>query len=141
MTRLNLDDLPEPLRRQAEQQLAEQTAAEVERRTSTSDLTHEEWQDAVVQLAHAEGWKHLHVRRSVGRGRQWVTTTNRKGWPDLFLWHPERGFAAIELKVGRHQASPEQLIVLEELAAAGARVAVAYPEDLDNVRRLLTARR
>lgn len=102
------------------------------------EVTHEEWQAQVVDLAHLLGWHHLHVRRTIGRGKKWTTSTNVVGWPDLFLWHPRRGFAAVELKVGRDTASPEQIAVLTSLRAAGARTLVAYPDDLDDVRSLLT---
>lgn len=102
-------------------------------------LTHEEWQQQVVDLAHALGWQHLHVRRTIGRGKKWVTSTNVKGWPDLLLWHPSRGFAAVELKVGKDRATAEQAAVLESLRLAGARVMVAYPADLDALAALLTA--
>jgi len=100
--------------------------------------THEEWQAQVVDLAQVLGWRHLHVRRTIGRGRKWTTSTNRVGWPDLFLWHPRRGFAAVELKVGRDKPSEEQTAVLAELEAAGARVLVAYPADLEALRDLLS---
>ena len=93
-----------------------------------------DWQQQVIELATMLGWKHLHVRRSIGGNKQgWKTTTNRKGWPDLFLWHPTHGFAAFELKVGKNVATAEQLEVLAELAAAGARTLVAYPADLDTL--------
>lgn len=95
------------------------------------------WQAQVTELAGYLGWKFLHVRRSIGKGRQWQTTTNVRGWPDLFLWHPARGFLALELKVGSNQATPEQETVLAELEAAGARTMVAYPRHLDAVKDLL----
>lgn len=99
------------------------------------------WQQQVIDLAHMLGWKHLHVRRSIGGKTQgWKTTTNRKGWPDLFLWHAKHGFAAFELKVGKNVATPEQLEVLAELAAAGARTLVAYPADLDVVHAVLAGK-
>jgi len=47
----------------------------------------------------------------------------------LFLWHPDHGFLAIEVKVHPDKAKPEQLQVLDELARAGARTLVAFPED------------
>ena len=100
-------------------------------------MTHEEWQAQVVEAAHVFGWNHLHVRRTIGRGKKWVTSTNRKGWPDLFVWHHRHGFAAIELKVGRDDATPEQLAVLCELHEAGAAVMVAYPHDWPAVEALL----
>jgi len=94
----------------------------------------------VVQLLHTLGYQHLHVRRTIGRGKKWVTSTNRIGWPDLLGWHPRHGFVAIELKVGADKLSPEQTQVLAELAAAGARAMVAYPHDLDAVQALLIPR-
>jgi hypothetical protein len=100
-------------------------------------LTEEEFQQQVVQAAHLLGWQHLHVRRTIGRGRKWTTSTNVKGWPDLFLWHPKRGFLALELKVRPNKATPEQVDVLTSLAAAGAAIAVVYPEHWSIVQDLL----
>lgn len=102
-----------------------------------SSVTHAEWQLQVIDAARLFGWQHLHVRRTVGRGRQWTTATNVVGWPDLWLWHPRRGFAAIELKVRPDKAKPEQLEVLASLEAAGARTLVAYPDDWPAVEALL----
>lgn len=100
-------------------------------------LTHEEFQSQVVEAARLMKWNHLHVRRTIGRGKKWVTATNRDGWPDLLLWHAEHGFVAIELKVGKDKPTPEQLQVLDELARAGARTLVAYPSDWDRVEAVL----
>ena len=89
------------------------------------------------------GWSHLSVRRSVGAHGKWVTTTNRTGWPDWFGWHPRHGFAAIEAKVGRDghdKRADDQRQVLAELEAAGARVVMAYPHDLDEVTAMLRGR-
>lgn len=102
--------------------------------------SHVEWQAQVVDLMHGLGYEHLHVRRTVGRGKKWVTSTNLKGFPDLFAWHPRLGFVAVELKVGRDVASPEQLSVLTSLRAAGARTMVAYPHDLTALVALLRDR-
>jgi hypothetical protein len=100
-------------------------------------LTEEDWQAQVTHLAHLFGWQHLHVRHTVGRGKRWTTATNVIGWPDLFLWHPRHGFAAIELKVGRNRPTDEQLAVLSTLHEAGAATMVAYPTDFERVRALL----
>lgn len=102
-----------------------------------TEPTHVEWQDQVVQLAHLLGWRHLHVRRTRGKGGHWTTSTNVKGWPDLFLWHPRHGFAAVELKVGKDKVRSDQAEVLVSLAVAGARTLVAYPGDLETLRRML----
>jgi hypothetical protein len=100
-------------------------------------ISETEWQEQVVQLAHLLGWQHLHVRRTIGRGKKWTTSTNLKGWPDLWCWHPAHGFAALELKVGTNQPTPEQVEVLNSLAQAGAHTMVAYPDDLEVLTDLL----
>lgn len=97
-------------------------------------ITHTEWQEQVIQLGRYTGWQHLHVRRTRGRGGVWTTSTNVTGWPDLFLWNPGRGgFAGVELKVKPDLPTPEQLTVLQMLAASGAVTCVAYPDDLDRL--------
>ncbi len=100
--------------------------------------THNEFQAQVTDLMKLLGWKHLHVRKSIGKGRKWQTTTNVVGWPDIYGWHPRRGFCAIEVKVGKDKATDEQLAVLASLEAAGARTMVAYPHQLDEVKDLLS---
>lgn len=103
----------------------------------TTAISHEAWQAQVVELAHIYHWQHLHVRRTVGRGKKWVTATNLKGFPDLLLWHPRHGFAALELKVGRDKPTPDQVAVLASLRAAGAVALVVYPDDLPIVHQVL----
>ena len=106
-------------------------------------MNHTEWQGQVVDLANLLGWRHLHVRRTKGKGGHWTTSTNRTGWPDLFLWHPRHGFAAIELKVKPDLPTIDQVDVLAELGSAGdhpARTCVAYPDDFDGVQDMLRGR-
>ncbi len=106
-------------------------------------MTHADWQDMVIELAHALGWQHLHVRRTKGKNG-WTTSTNREGWPDIFLWHPRHGFAAIECKAasdGRGKVADDrrarQAQVLAELRAAGAATLMAYPHHLPEVQAIL----
>ncbi len=98
--------------------------------------SHVEWQAQVVDLCHMLGYDHLHVRRSIGKGKRWTTATNLVGWPDLLAFGPS-GFVALELKVGADKATPEQIAVLAKLARAGARTMVAWPHDLEAVVALL----
>lgn len=105
-------------------------------------MTHTEWQAQIVDLCHHLGYDHLHVRRTIGRGRQWVTATNLIGWPDILAFGPgDRGFVALELKVGLDKPTAEQTAVLLKLAAAGARTAVAYPHHLAEVTEMLRPKR
>lgn len=58
----------------------------------------------------------------------------------MFFWHPKWGFAAIELKIGKDRARPDQLAVLAELRDAGAVTAVVYPKDWEAIILLLCGR-
>lgn len=93
-------------------------------------MTEAEFQAQVVQLATITGWRHLHVRRTIGRGRKWTTSTNLAGWPDLLLWRPGRVIAA-ELKADGGKVTDEQVDVLGSLAEAGVECHVWYPADFD----------
>lgn len=105
-------------------------------------MTHDEYQQQIVDLAALNGWAHLHVRKSIGRGSKWTTTTNIKGWPDLFLWHEkDQRQLAVEIKVGRDTAKPEQIEVLASLERAGIETHVWYPDDFDEAARVLARRR
>ena len=79
-------------------------------------LTEAEHQAQVIELAHMLGWHHLHVRRSIGKGRTWVTATNVIGWPDLVLFrHADDGQQHLifaELKSESGKLTPEQEQVL-----------------------------
>jgi hypothetical protein len=100
---------------------------------------HEQLQTAVVQLCNLTGWHHLTVRRSIGKGHRWVTTTSVTGWPDLLLWstrQPGRHLA-VELKVPPDRLKPEQQEVLAQLAESGFETYVWTPEDLQAAASIL----
>lgn len=104
--------------------------------------SHVEFQDQVVELAGKFGWRHLHVRRTIGRGRKWVTATNLKGWPDLFLFRPDRGYVAAELKIPPDKATPEQAELLAYLALMPATFPKLWtPNDWDDIQATLAVRR
>lgn len=104
------------------------------------EWTEAEWQEHVIEAAHLFGWRHLHVRRSIGKGRKWTTATNVRGWPDLFLWNEtQRRTMAVELKSATGVVEPDQEAVLASLAAAGLEVHVWRPADLDDALRALKA--
>lgn len=103
--------------------------------TIKPEPTHIEWQEQVTQLLALHGWSWLHVRRTIGRGKQWVTATNITGWPDLLAFHPTRGgVLALELKVGKDTLKPEQKRCLADLRMSGIPAFVAYPCDLPSLR-------
>lgn len=93
------------------------------------------WQAQLIELAHMLGWAHLHVRRSIGKGRRWVTATNLDGWPDLTLIRPTEGYDGeiifVELKAEAGKVTDEQLAVHDMLRKAGHDVYVWRPSDLE----------
>ena len=98
-----------------------------------------EFQNQVVDLAHMLGWVHLHVRRSIGKGKQWVTATNLKGWFDLLFWHPVRGgLIAVELKSADGVLRPDQVEVADSFRAAGFAVYCWRPADMPEIQRVLS---
>lgn len=93
--------------------------------------TEAEFQAQVVELARILGWQVLHVRRSIGKGHRWTTTTSVTGWPDLFMWHPRHGVLARELKTETGKLTAEQEEVLASLCAAGVDAGVWRPADFE----------
>jgi len=102
-------------------------------------MTEADWQQQFVQLAKALGWHHMHVRRSLGRGKKWVTATNVDGWPDLTLWHPkQQRVIFVELKSAVGRLTADQKAVLTSLSQANRdEVYVLRPDDLELARRIL----
>jgi hypothetical protein len=109
------------------------------RSTSISETN---WQQQVVELAGLLRWRHLHVRRSIGKGQRWTTATNVKGFPDLLLWHEiQQRVIGAELKTAKGRVTPEQTEILRSLAAAGIETYVWRPADLPEVQAILTGPR
>lgn len=109
---------------------------------TTARLTHTELQQHIVDLLNATGWQHLHVRRSVGRGKKWATTTNIVGWPDLFCWstrQPGRHIA-IEVKVTPDWLSEDQAQTLVELSRSGVESYVVFEPSLQRLAQMIRPR-
>lgn len=105
-------------------------------------ISEAEWQEQVLDLARATGWRTMHVRRSIGKKRQWTTATSVVGWPDLVMWNErQRRLLFVELKSDSGLLSDHQDDVLCSLQAAGCEVHVWRPRDLDDVQKALTHRR
>jgi hypothetical protein len=105
-------------------------------------VTEASFQQQVIELAGWLRWHHLHVRRSIGKGRRWTTATNVVGWPDLLLWHEhQHRVIAAELKSETGHATPEQLAVLASLANAGIETFLWRPSDWDAIARTLSPQR
>jgi hypothetical protein len=103
-----------------------------------ADISEAAWQQQVIDLAHMLGWQHLHVRRSIGKGRKWVTATN-VAWPDLTLWsEKQQRFVFAELKTEKGKVTIEQMAILNSIGRAGGEVWVWRPSDLELVKEILT---
>lgn len=102
-------------------------------------MTEAELQAQVVELAHICGWQTMHVRRSIGRGQQWQTSTSVSGWPDLVLWRPG-AFLLVELKAERGRLTADQHAVIDSLQAAGVDARVWRPSDWPTIQATLTGR-
>jgi hypothetical protein len=94
-----------------------------------TDPTEAEFQEQVVQLARLCGWRHLHVRRSIGRGTRWTTATNLIGWVDLTLMRPPDGLIFAELKRRGGQPTPEQTEMVDFLSGFPFALAVVWTPD------------
>lgn len=105
-------------------------------------MNHIEFQDQVVQLGSMFGWRHLHVRRTIGRGKKWVTATNLRGWPDLTFMRPDIGWVPAELKIPPDTASAEQVELLAYLGTMPATFPKLWtPDDWDDIEATLAVRR
>jgi hypothetical protein len=101
-------------------------------------MTEVQLQEAVVALLNLTGWRHMHVRRTIGKGRRWTTSTSVVGWPDLFAYNPTLGRTlAIELKSDAGRLTAEQTVVLDELCRSGVETLVVRPRDLQTLANLL----
>lgn len=92
-------------------------------------------QAAIIQLAHAQGWRVLHVKSvlvSGKGGRSYYAApynADAKGWPDIFLVRRDR-IVAIEVKGKGDRLSEEQRQWLADLdAVPSVDAIVATPAD------------
>lgn len=100
-----------------------------------------DFQEAVIEAAHVYGWKHMHVRRSIGKGRKWTTATN-VAWPDLTLWNErQQRFLVAELKSEMGVLSDQQVAVLSSLRAAGVEAYTWRPSSWPAIEMVLRGER
>lgn len=85
-------------------------------------------QESIIRRAGLLGWAHYHPydsRKSV------------PGYPDLTLVHPDHGVLWLELKTMVGKISAHQAQWIDLLTAAGQRVYVIRPSDMEFVEALL----
>lgn len=86
-------------------------------------MTEEEFQDGVIELAQAQGWRVAHFRpaRTADGGWRTAVSGDGVGFPDLVLVRAPR-LAFAELKGERGSVRPEQKDWLMALAACAVDV-------------------
>jgi hypothetical protein len=83
----------------------------------------------IADLARLHGWKVAHFRPArTEKGWRTACEFDAKGWPDLFLVKGTVALA-LELKVGKRKATPEQCAWLDALEYAGIVTAIVRPGD------------
>lgn len=99
-------------------------------------MSEDEWQQQIIDLAHAYGWIVAHFRPA-RTSKGWATpvAADGQGFPDLVLARDRAMF--VELKSQRGRLTADQHHWLDALAAAGAEVHVWRPADFDRAHQLL----
>ena len=93
------------------------------------DASERLFQDKVEQIAKMNGWLIFHA--SPHQVRPGVFRSDGKGFPDLCLCHPKRGFIMAELKSQDGRLSHDQKLWAEALLNAGIEHYVWRPNQLD----------
>lgn len=91
-------------------------------------LTEKQWQAQVEQLARLIGWMCYHT---------WNSMRSSAGFPDIVMVKGNE-IIFVELKTNKGKLTPQQVKWLDALCAAGQRVYVWRPNDLNEVRSVLT---
>ncbi len=100
-----------------------------EPRAKLPPLTETDFQRVLVKTLSALGWAHMHVRRSIGKGKRWTTATSAVGWPDLLAVRGD-WMIVVEVKSDTGEFREGQLEWLERFARLPfARVWVLRPAD------------
>ena len=102
-------------------------------------ISEAEWQQQVIDLAHAHGWMCAHFRPA-RTSKGWVTpvAADGQGFPDLVLTRERVMF--VELKSQRGRLSEQQRLWIVSLRAAGAEVHVWKPDHFDHAHQTLKDR-
>ena len=102
------------------------------------ELSEADFQQQVTRLAENLGWHWMHVK-TTGKGQHFpIRGTLGKGWPDLFLTNPRRGFIFAELKRDKQPLTPHQRFVIQLLRDSGATVYVWRPSDWAEIVEVLS---
>jgi hypothetical protein len=110
------------------------------------EMSEKNFQQAVIDYAQERGWKVAHFRKvRVSRGKGAKQTTywetpvaaDGKGFPDLVMLR-ETKLVVFELKVGKNDATKEQLDWLSAFGGVASYWGVMYPRDWPTIVEVLT---
>src|ERR1043165_2871186 len=92
-------------------------------------MSEKDFQQAVIDYAHLNGWLAMH---------QYDSRRTVAGWPDLVLLHPatssrDADLMFVELKSAKGRVSAAQMRWLTALRQAGQEVAVWSPDQWDSI--------
>lgn len=103
-------------------------------------MTEKQFQKQVIELARLAGYRVAHFRPAWTRDGKMVTPVqaNGAGFPDLVLANPKRHHLLFaELKVGKNKLTPEQKEWLHAILSCNVAYFTWYPEDWDDIKRIL----
>lgn len=100
-------------------------------------MTEREFQDALVQFAQLVGWRVAHFRNArTGSGAHMTPVAyDGRGFPDLVLVRERVVF--VEVKSERGRLRDDQVVWIDDLAAAGVEAYVWRPSDWGAAERVL----
>ena len=86
-----------------------QTSNHVKEVSATDTMSEAQLQDAIIELAHALGYRVAHFRPAqTSKGWRTPVGADGKGFPDLVLAKPDKEVIFIECKSTKGKTSPEQ---------------------------------
>jgi hypothetical protein len=98
-------------------------------------VTEADWQEQVIALAHALGWRVAHFRPArTAHGWRTPVAGDGAGFPDLLLVRGSRIIAAELKREGPgHEPTPEQSAWLDALSGADVECHIWRPGDVDEI--------
>jgi hypothetical protein len=98
-------------------------------------VTEAEWQEQVIELAHALGWRVAHFRPArTQHGWRTPVAGDGAGFPDLLLVRGARVIVAELKREGPgHEPTPEQVAWLDAFGAADIEAHIWRPGDIDEI--------
>jgi hypothetical protein len=95
-------------------------------------MSESQLQEAIIELAHLQGWRVMHARKQQGIDKRWRTAYGGDGvgWPDLCLVSGDRrGIMWVECKSDIGKLTSEQAAWISAIQESGGSAFVWRPAD------------